>query len=283
MPSPTLSIDTTFKCVNNISVPVLRPPVVETILPHFGERDKTTQVMLTGQRLGIAQADIISITAGGQPCRFLHLHASADSPPVIFCEIPPAKPEAPVPAIYDVIVTTKSGGIGSCERRWTYVQPEPLPSLSLSSSSSVFSSSRSGPRAAPPVATNPTLPRARNQVQLKKCTVFLQSMLNSQGYIMFSRMVGDDTHPRVHEALVEILQSQVVAAKTRYVERVAGAPADDDPEPEPVRLVRCITVDNITQQAPGSSLSPFICSLVCFPAFTFLALCLSGYCVPMSV
>jgi len=222
----------------------MRPPVVERILPHFGDRYQSTQVMLSGQRLGLEGLDIISVTIGGQHCDFTQLHASADSDAVLYCRVPPAKPDAPHPAIYDVIVTTRSGGIGTCEQRFTYITPT-APQQDESSSSS----SHSLPPAPPPIATNPPRPAKRQQIQLKKCTVYLQSMLDANGYVKFSRMVPDDTHPRVHQALIEILEQQIQAAKDRFLARVAVDPSKD--HDEPVHLVRCISVDNIAQQAKG--------------------------------
>ena len=91
--------------MNNISVPVLRPPVVETIVPHYGDRNGTTQVILSGQRLGLSQEDLISVIVGGQRCpSFVHLMPTTDMAAVIYVHIPPAELEAPSPAVYDVML-----------------------------------------------------------------------------------------------------------------------------------------------------------------------------------
>ena len=74
-------------------------------------------------------------------------------------------------------------------------------------------------------------------------------MLDGKGYVKYCRMVPDDTHGKVHEALAEILETQVLQAKERFAERIALDPAKN--EPEAVKLVRCISVDNIGQQGKG--------------------------------
>lgn len=237
-----LSADTTYKASSHIYTSISRPPRVDSIDPWYGSENAVTTVTLRGKRLGITAQDVDKVTIRGQLCNFEWFEPSIDCTAYIVCKIPRSNPSATymhdtsdgkgcilsVDAC-DVIVTTRSGGTGTCYQQFVYhKQP---PGYVLDSTYKRY---------------NKELKESRVQMTRAKVNAKISTIIDGDGYIRSANIVPQDKL----SYLAASLQGIITAGADSWMQRVSNS---DDKTMSISPHLKVFYVDNVHACKQGYS------------------------------
>lgn len=183
MANSALRMDTTFNFCKRVGFYQDRPPIVDTISPHFGPLTGGTEVLITGRFF----VNVKSVHFGVTAATVLR-HVRRDSDPQDVSTVAVQSPESVQLQSVDVIVTCSRSGI--CIPRFTYTHEQ---TTSL---------------------------RKNVQVHSRRGTMFFRAVhavvrviMNGDGQVIDAEIVPDDQFKWYEEVMRDVIEYQFKTGK----------------------------------------------------------------------